>query len=116
MIGVTRQVFRGRRAGRYEKTNILFLAPLWRVSLIKSFHEAMDRLRPKGRLVGADSDPDSAAFQILKFNYKFLPCSEPYCSQSVLDICRKENIRANLPLMNKAIEFLHAKLSGKRSV
>ena len=42
------------------ETHILFLAPNWRVSLIRAFKESQNRLGLSGRVVGADSDPQAA--------------------------------------------------------
>lgn len=89
-----------------KKINILFLAPHWRVSLVKAFQEAMPDLPCEGKLVGADSDPHSPAMRILNPACTIPKFTSPDCLPEVLDLCGRESINAVIPLTNKAVEFL----------
>jgi len=86
--------------------NLLFLAPHWRVTLVRAFQESWKRHSLPGRLIGADSDPLSATSQVLETNHTLPPFDSEECLPRLLEICRKEKISAILPLTNKAIEFL----------
>ena len=61
------------------ETNILFLAPHWRVSLIKAFQGARARLKMKGRMIGADSDPEAPASCLMDASFTLPPFSESGC-------------------------------------
>ncbi|MEE9259132.1 MAG: hypothetical protein V3U37_06280, partial [Nitrospinaceae bacterium] len=91
-----------------KETNILFLAPNWRVSLIKAFQTAKAELNIEGRLVGADSDPNSPALRALDSVHTIPLFSESGCLEQVTEIIRTQSIHAVLPLTNKAVEFLAA--------
>ncbi|MBT6600489.1 MAG: ATP-grasp domain-containing protein [Nitrospina sp.] len=82
---------------------ILFLAPNWRVSLLRSFKKSAAK---KIFLVGADSDADSAALKVVDKSYVIPEFSEPKCIEKIQAICDTENINTILPITNKAIEFL----------
>ena len=88
------------------ETNILFLAPHWRVSLIKAFQGARARLKMKGRMIGADSDPEAPASCLMDASFTLPPFSESGCLESIEEICSKESVNMILPLTNKAIDFL----------
>jgi carbamoyl-phosphate synthase large subunit len=82
---------------------ILFLAPNWRVSLLRSFKKltAINIL-----MVGADSDSSSAALSVVDKSYVIPGFSEPKCVEKIQVICKTENIDIILPITNKAIEFM----------
>jgi len=82
---------------------ILFLAPNWRVSLLRSFKKST---AIKVFVVGADSDADSAALKVVDKSYVIPEFSEPKCIKKIQAICDMENINTILPITNKAIEFL----------
>ena len=82
---------------------ILFLAPNWRVSLLRSFKKST---AIKIFMVGADSDSYSAALNVVDKNYVIPEFSEPKCVEKIQAICAKENIHAILPMTNKAIDFM----------
>ena len=82
---------------------ILFLAPNWRVSLLRSFKKST---AIKIFMVGADSDSYSAALNVVDRNYVIPKFSEPKCVEKIQAICAKENIHAILPMTNKAIVFM----------
>ena len=83
--------------------SILFLAPNWRVSLVRVFRKS---LTSKVTLIGADSDSYSAALKVMDRGYVIPHFSEPGCMDRIRDICEKENIHTILPLTNKAIAFM----------
>jgi carbamoyl-phosphate synthase large subunit len=82
---------------------VLFLAPNWRVSLLRSFKKPT---AIKIFIVGADSDSNSAALSVVDKSYVIPKFSEPNCVEKIQAICDKENIHAILPMTNKAIEFM----------
>ena len=82
---------------------ILFLAPNWRVSLLRSFKKST---AIKTFMVGADSDSYSAALNVVDKSYVIPEFSEPTCVEKIQAICAKENIHAILPMTNKAINFM----------
>ena len=82
---------------------ILFLAPNWRVSLLRSFKKST---AIKIFMVGADSDSYSAALNVVDKSYVIPKFSEPTCVEKIQAICAKENIHAILPMTNKAIVFM----------
>lgn len=90
-----------------KELNLLFLAPHWRVSLVRSFHTARDRLGVSSRLVGADSDPLAASLKVVDTGYTLPPLADTACIIALLDICQRETIHAILPMTNKAVEFLN---------
>ena len=89
-----------------KELNLLFLAPHWRVSLIRAFRETRDRSGFSGKLVGADCDPFSPAMKVVDSGYLLPRFDDAACHETLLDICDKETIGAILPLTNKAVEFL----------
>ena len=86
-----------------EDIRILFLAPNWRVSLLRSFKKSMDG---NVFMVGADSDSYSASLKVVDRSYVIPQFSEQECIEKIRNICDKENIRAILPMTNKAIAFM----------
>lgn len=90
-----------------KEINLLFLAPHWRVSLIDAFKEAVTKLSSvAGKVVAADSDPLAPALKVADLGFPIPPFTHPECLEAVMDLCRRESIRAVIPLTNKAIEFL----------
>ncbi|GJL78547.1 MAG: carbamoyl phosphate synthase [Nitrospinaceae bacterium] len=87
--------------------NLLFLAPHWRVSLVRSFQKAKTRQGVSGKLVGADSDPLAPALRAVDAGYSLPLFKNPVCKTTLLDICRREAIHVIFPLTNKAVEFLN---------
>ena len=88
---------------------ILFLAPNWRVSLLRSFKKST---AIKIFMVGADSDSYSAALNVVDKSYVIPKFSEPTCVEKIQAICAKENIHAILPMTNKAINFMDKNRAG----
>jgi len=88
---------------------VLFLAPNWRVSLLRSFKKPT---AIKIFIVGADSDSNSAALSVVDKSYVIPKFSEPNCVEKIQAICDKENIHAIFPMTNKAIEFMDKNRAG----
>ena len=88
---------------------VLFLAPNWRVSLLRSFKKPT---AIKIFIVGADSDSNSAALSVVDKSYVIPKFSEPNCVAKIQAICDKENIHAIFPMTNKAIEFMDKNRAG----
>ena len=88
---------------------VLFLAPNWRVSLLRSFKKST---AIKIFMVGADSDSYSAALNVVDKSYVIPKFSEPTCVEKIQAICAKENIHAILPMTNKAIDFMDKNRAG----
>lgn len=87
--------------------NLLFLAPHWRVSLVRAFRATKVRLGFPGKLVGADSDPFAASLHVVDATHILPPFEDSTCKKKLIDICNQEAIHAILPMTNKAIEFLN---------
>ncbi len=82
---------------------ILFLAPNWRVSLLRSFKKSTT---VKILMVGADSDSHSPALNVVDKSYVIPKFSERNCVEKIKAICDRENVDVILPMTNKAIEFM----------
>ena len=82
---------------------ILFLAPNWRVSLLRSFKKSAT---VKILMVGADSDSHSPALNVVDKSYVIPKFSERNCVEKIKAICDRENVDVILPMTNKAIEFM----------
>ncbi|MEC7640994.1 MAG: ATP-grasp domain-containing protein [Nitrospinota bacterium] len=91
-----------------QAINILFLAPHWRVTLIKAFRKALEELQCSGTLVGLDSDPYSPTLRVMDSVDVIPRFTAPECLREILDFCRCETVHAVIPLTNKAVEFLDA--------
>ena len=72
------------------------------------FQTAKAELNIEGRLVGADSDPNSPALRALDSAHTIPLFSESGCLEQVTEIIQTQSIHAVLPLTNKAVEFLAA--------
>jgi len=86
-----------------QDIRILFLAPNWRVSLLRSFKKS---IADKIFMVGADSDPYSAGLNVVDQKYVIPQFTEQECFERIRVICDKENIGTILPMTNKAIIFM----------
>ena len=89
-----------------ENLKILFLASHWRVSLIRAFQDSKSRFKGSVNLICADSDRMAPSFKEADLKRVIPLFSETGCLNSLLEICRTEQISALVPLTNKAIEFL----------
>jgi len=87
--------------------NLLFLAPHWRVSLVRDFQLSKARLGVFGKLAGTDSDPFAASLKVVDIQYSLPRFEDSACKNKLIDICNSEAIDAILPMTNKAIEFLN---------
>ena len=81
---------------------LLFLAPNWRVSLLRSFKKPT---AIKIFIVGADSDSNSAALSVVDKSYVIPKFSEPNCVEKIQSICDKENIHAIFPMTTKPLSL-----------
>ncbi len=89
-----------------SETNLLFLAPNWRVSLLAAFSESRLQIGVKGSLLAADSDPHSPVLKAADRSFLLPLFSEDQCLTAVTNLCTSEKVRAILPVTNKAVEFL----------
>ena len=87
---------------------LLFLAPHWRVPLIRAFREAATRIPEGGRVVCADSDPHAPALCVSDAAHPLPLFSDPECASRLRALCEREAVRLLLPQTNKAVEFLNA--------
>jgi len=90
-----------------KELNLLFLAPHWRVSLIRAFQTAKARMGVSGKLVAADSDPLAASLKVADAAHPLPLFEDPTCGNKLIDICHREAIHSILPMTNKAIDFLN---------
>jgi carbamoyl-phosphate synthase large subunit len=86
-----------------KKINLLFLAPNWRVSLIRTFQ---DTLASGNSIAGADSNIYSPALKALDIKLNIPRFDHPDCLNNLLTFCREKSINAIIPLTNRAIEYL----------
>jgi carbamoyl-phosphate synthase large subunit len=89
-----------------KKINLLFLAPNWRVGLIRAFQNSLSSLPLGNKLAGADSNIYSPALKILNTKQIIPRFDDPDCLENLLAFCRQELINAIIPLTNRAIEHL----------
>lgn len=83
--------------------NILFLAPAWRVSLLKAFQDVKKAKKFNVKLIAADSDVLSSSLYFAD-QFHIVPAFDaPDFNSHLLDLCRKDKINAVIPLSNKAI-------------
>lgn len=89
-----------------KKINLLFLAPNWRVSLLRAFQEALSSFPLGNTIAGADSDNYSPALKALDVKLTIPRFDDPDCLESLLSFCREKSINAIIPLTNRAVEYL----------
>ena len=89
-----------------EPLKILFLAPHWRVSLIKAFQDAKSGFQQSVELICVDSDPLAPSFKEADRSQVLPLFSDSQCLPSLLEFCQTETISALIPLTNKSIEFM----------
>jgi len=89
-----------------ETLKILFLAPHWRVSLIKAFQLAKSGFKQPAELICADSDPLAPSFREADRSQVLPLFSDSQCLPSLFGFCESETISALIPLTNKSIEFM----------
>ena len=69
--------------------NLLFLAPHWRVSLIRAFQKTSEINHIKGNLIGADNDLNSPTRQILEPFFPIPLFASQNCLEKVLNTASK---------------------------
>ncbi len=89
-----------------KKINLLFLAPNWRVGLIRTFQQTLNSFPSGHNIAGADSNIYSPALKILDIKQNIPRFDDPDCLKSLLTFCREKSINAIVPLTNRAIEYL----------
>ena len=89
-----------------KNLTLLFLAPHWRVSLIRAFQDAKTRCVASVKLVGADSDSLAPSLNVVDVPGIIPRFEDSACKSVLLEFCQRENVDAILPLTNKAVEFM----------
>ncbi|QPJ61550.1 MAG: ATP-grasp domain-containing protein [Candidatus Nitronauta litoralis] len=89
-----------------NEINILFLAPHWRVTLMRAFQDSWSKRQLPGRLLGADSDEQAGALQVLTESFTLPEFSDSTCLDELRDLCKREAVSVIFPLTNKAVDFL----------
>jgi len=87
--------------------NILILSANWRADLVKAFQQALSELGG-GLVVAADMSPLSAALLQSDEFEVVPPLDSPGFIDRLIDICRKRNISAIIPSIDKDLAFLAA--------
>lgn len=98
-----------------NEINILFLAPHWRVTLMRAFQDSWSKRQLPGRLLGADSDPQAGALQVLTESFTLPEFSDPSCLDQLRDLCKREAVSLVFPLTNKAVDFLDTNRKALKS-
>ncbi len=91
-----------------NEINILFLAPHWRVTLMRAFQDSWSKRQLPGRLLGADSDAQAGALQVLTESFTLPEFSDASCLDQLMELCQREAVSLIFPLTNKAVDFLNA--------
>ncbi len=89
-----------------KELTLLFLAPHWRVSLVRAFQNAKSRFELPVKLLGADSDSLAPSLQVVDVACIIPRFDDSACKSALLEFCQREGVDAILPLTNKAVEFL----------
>ena len=87
------------------QTNILFLSANWRADLVKAFQRALAELGG-GKVVAADMSPLSAALLQSDEFEVVPPLDAPDFVEHLESICKKYNISAIIPSIDKDLPFL----------
>lgn len=86
--------------------NLLFLAPHWRVTLMRAFQESWSKRQLPGRLLGADSDAQAGALQVLTESFVLPAFDDAACLGELQRLCKENRVTVVLPLTNRAVEFI----------
>jgi carbamoyl-phosphate synthase large subunit len=90
-----------------ETFNILFTSIGRRVELMSSFREALLTIGVKGKLIGTDIDPLAPAFQLVDNGFLVPTVDDsPEFIETIVKICRDQNVRLVLPLIDPDILVL----------
>ena len=98
-----------------NEINILFLAPHWRVTLMRAFQDSWSKRQLPGRLLGADSDAQAGAMQVLTESFTLPEFSDPTCLDQLRDLCKREAVSLVFALTNKAVDFLDTNRKALKS-
>ena len=83
-----------------SEINILFSSVGRRVELVQCFREAKEELNIKGTLIGVDIDELAPAMFFVDKKYIVPRISDKKFIDSIIDICRKENISLIIPTLD----------------
>ena len=86
--------------------NVLFTSAGRRVELLRAFRRALDDLGMEGRLIAVDIDPLAAALQVADASHLVPRFSDPGYVPALLDICRSEEARILVPLIDTEMPVL----------
>ncbi len=89
-----------------ETFNILFTSVGRRVELMVSFREALLTLGMDGKLIATDIDPLAPAFHVVDTGFLVPTVDSPEFVESIVRICRDQNVRLVLPLIDPDIPVL----------
>jgi len=90
-----------------KQTNILILSANWRADLVKAFQTALAELGG-GLVIAADMSPLSAALLQSDGFEVVPPLDSPGFIDCLVDICKRHNISAVIPSIDKDLQFLAA--------
>lgn len=103
-----------------KEINVLFSSAGRRVELVKAFRSAMEELKVKGNLVGADIDRLAPALEFTDKEYLVPRVLEEGFIDAIIDICNKENISLIIPTIDTELkiysqnkELIESKTSAK---
>jgi carbamoyl-phosphate synthase large subunit len=89
-----------------QKLNILFTSAGRRVSLLRSFKEALKTLGVEGHLVGADIRRDAPALYVADVRLQVPRVDDPNYMDTLLRICREFEIDLVIPLIDTGLPLL----------
>lgn len=89
-----------------DSCNILFTSVGRRVSLIRHFYRALRELQLEGRIYGADASDLSPAFHITEKSFKVPRIENPEYISCLLKICKDEQVRILIPLIDTELYVL----------
>lgn len=87
-------------------TNVLFLAAGRRVSLVREFKQALATLGDGGLTITEDAARSAPAHVVADRNVALPRCTEPGYVDLLLDLCRRENVRLLVPLIDTVLPVL----------
>ncbi|MCB0156474.1 MAG: ATP-grasp domain-containing protein [Anaerolineae bacterium] len=73
---------------------------------MRAFQESWSKRQLPGRLLGADSDPQAGALQVLTESFALPGFDDAACLGQLQALCKEQRVTAILPLTNKAVEFV----------
>lgn len=86
--------------------NVLILSVGRRVELVQCFKNAADKLNIKSKIVGADCSASAPALYFADAKYLLPPISEPTYIESIIAVCKSENIALIIPTIDTDLLLL----------